>query len=175
MKSAIMIVICILASSSFQLKNHIKIEEPIQMSFQDFEVLLKGLLEGLHFEQYIDQLIACIGPDFNKIETLIEEALKDLEHVDLKHLKLVADALKKLSEVIIIIFKDLVPCSKLIPEIEKIIIELENENFIEIATRIIMHGGKMLTDLKGLPSDWRSKNYHQFGFDLGDLFYLILF
>ena len=175
MKCVLLIVLVLLGGLSFQFKDEIKIQEPYHMTFQEFEELLKGLLEGLQLEQYIDQLIACIQPDFNRIETLIEEAIQDLEHVDIKHLNLIVDALKKLSEVIIIIFKDLVPCAKIIPEIEKIIEELAKENFLEIALRILMHGGKMLSDLKALPSDWKSQNYHQFGLDLGNLFYLILF
>ena len=140
---------------------------------EQFKLLVQGILEGIKLDKFIDDIMSCIGYDAPEIYQLLKEAVDDLKEIDWQHVKLIEDALLKVAEAFTIIFKDLIPCSKFIPEITKIILKLSKENFFSIAWRIIKGGGKMYQDLKDLPTFWKAEDYLSFGNSMGDLLYLI--
>ena len=147
----------------------------VKLSPDDYKKLAIGILEGLRLEGFIEELMICIEHDMPDIEKLIEEAMQDLKNIDIKHIDLIIDAIKKLIEAQIIFLKSLAPCASDIPAIEKYIIDLSTENPVTIAWRILLYGGPMLGDLMAMPDDWMTKNYEQFGHDYGDFTYLMLF
>ena len=176
MKYSVLLLICF---SSLIINMDLQKE---YFTFSDFKLtpdeykqLAIGILEGLRLEGYIDHFIDCIEKNMTDIEKLIEEAMEDLKNIDIKHINLIIDSIKKLIEAQIIFLKSMSPCAADIPIIEKYIIDLETENPVAIAWRILIYGGPMLTDLMSMPYDWTSKNYRKFGYDYGNLMYLILF
>ena len=147
----------------------------VKLSPDDYKKLALGILEGLRLDGYIDDLMYCIEHNMTDIEKLIEEAIQDLKNIDIKHIDLIIDAIKKLIEAQIIFLKSLAPCASDIPAIEKYIIDLSTENPVNIAWRILLYGGPMLGDLMAMPDDWMTKNYERFGQHYGDFTYLMLF
>ena len=176
MKNSFVFFICLFLCAFMQkviVKDSIK-NDNIGFDYHDLEAFGFGVLRGLKLEDNVDDIIRCLYNDAFEYLLLLQELLTDLEHIDIKHLSILIDAVKKIFEIVELLLKDLKPCSKDVKKIEKFIYELEHENPEEIALRVLLHGGKILQDLVNIPKAWEQKDYLNLGIDIGDFCYLTL-
>lgn len=66
------------------------------------------------------------------------------------------------------------PCYSKSEYIDDILRRLEHINIIDLATKILFNGGKLIKDIKSAISAWKSQDYKNFGLDIGDFLYFAL-
>jgi len=131
--------------------------------------LVEGMLKGLEFKD-VDALMKCFNniPDiYNDVLTIINL----LQNIDIHHFKELVEAIIKIFGLVDEILHAITPCANVqdSQRIKEIIADLMNANIQQIALNILLHGGKILSDLLALPTDFNSGNFYLFGFHIGDI------
>ena len=140
------------------------------------EEFLKGFLTGLNIgsDENYKELLLCLE-DADQIILDIEAAIKDIEHIDLKHWSTITKVLTDVFTIIKEAMADVPDCVATIPELEAMIAKIRKMKVVDIiyllGKVVVFHGIQVFGDIEKLikDPDWYNK-----GFGVGDLLNLVL-
>ena len=148
--------------------------------------LITGFLMGIDIESG-DALILidkCIQ-DVPDVIGFIEEFIADIESIKNFHdIQKILTVIAKLFNVVESLFQSIdVACVKTLPgEYEEIINLIQAfQNFTikhwseVLVNDLFFHGAQVFSLLMDLPASWKKSNYTEFGMDLGELIYVLVF
>jgi len=128
---------------------------------------IKGFLDGINEKGDINKILECL----KEVEPIINEIIKALELISRFNIKDLIEGVKLLVKAVIELIHGLKPCTEGFQQLKKLLDALMHADIMKIITKIMSNPGPFLKDIMDCIENFKNGNYHDCGFDLGDILF----
>ena len=157
------------------------VKDPREAILKFIEGYMVGFFQGIDVDY--PKIMACITNSMDPLnyEILYNElvdAIKKLENIDILHLETIQKAIEGILLVVKTMAADVKPCIESFPELQqywdKILLINPFILAMQVTKNIILHGGQLFNDLKGIYTAYMASDWFNVGKDIGDFIYTLI-